>query len=299
MSVYCTIPNSVTSIGNSAFYNCSGLTSVTIGNGVTSIGQYAFSNCLGLTSVTIGDSVTSIGDRAFAFCTSLSFITSNPITPPTLGANVFYDVPESSTVYVPCESVPVYKTNRDWMVFSNFYGIVPLQTPTLTVTQQNNTLQIDCQSTAAIAYELYRNNRLLATLRTTTYIDGDLKDGENYCYQAKAVENCESLLSDTVCKVFNRDSVGIEELHLRSYKLQVYPNPTNGQLTITLSACRFGTKNYELREDAVIEVYNVVGQKLLSIESLKSTETTIDVQHLASGMYFLKVGNKTARIVKE
>ena len=52
---------SVTSIGNSAFSGCSGLTSVTIGNSVTSIGASAFNGCSGLTSVTIPNSVTSIG----------------------------------------------------------------------------------------------------------------------------------------------------------------------------------------------------------------------------------------------
>ena len=65
-----TIPNSATSIGNYAFYNCSGLTSVTIPNSVTSIGNYAFYNCIGLTSVTICNSVTSIGHDAFRDCSN-------------------------------------------------------------------------------------------------------------------------------------------------------------------------------------------------------------------------------------
>ena len=69
------IPSSLMSVtvtgGNilyGAFYNCSGLTSVTIGNSVTSIGSYAFSWCTGLTSVVIPDSVTSIGEKAFVCC---------------------------------------------------------------------------------------------------------------------------------------------------------------------------------------------------------------------------------------
>ena len=66
---------SVTSIGDNAFWGCSGLTSVTIGNSVTSIGDYAFSSCSGLTSVTIGNSVTSIGDYAFFGCTGLHSLT--------------------------------------------------------------------------------------------------------------------------------------------------------------------------------------------------------------------------------
>ncbi|MGM9599566.1 MAG: leucine-rich repeat protein, partial [Faecousia sp.] len=70
-----TIGNGVTSIGNSAFYKCTGLTSITIPDSVTSIGTWAFAYCTGLTSITIPDSVTSIGNGAFAYCTGLTSIT--------------------------------------------------------------------------------------------------------------------------------------------------------------------------------------------------------------------------------
>ena len=59
-----TIPASVTTFGESAFWNCTSLTSITIPEGVTSIGN-AFENCLSLTSITIPASVTSIGQYAF------------------------------------------------------------------------------------------------------------------------------------------------------------------------------------------------------------------------------------------
>ena len=65
------IPNSVTSIGDSAFSGCTSLTSVTIPNSVTSIGYWAFNGCTNLTSVTIPDSVTFIDNFAFNGCTSL------------------------------------------------------------------------------------------------------------------------------------------------------------------------------------------------------------------------------------
>ena len=70
-----TIGNGVKSIGNYAFRGCSGLTSVTIPDSVTGIGNYAFYKCTGLTSVTIGNSVTSIGENAFAYCRRLTSVT--------------------------------------------------------------------------------------------------------------------------------------------------------------------------------------------------------------------------------
>ena len=65
---------SVTSIGRSAFYGCTGLTSITIPSSVTSIGSNAFSGCTGLTSITIPSSVTSIGGYAFYNCTGLTSV---------------------------------------------------------------------------------------------------------------------------------------------------------------------------------------------------------------------------------
>ncbi len=70
-----TIPDSVTSIGDYAFSGCTGLTSVTIPDSVTSIERCAFFGCTGLTSVTISDGVTSIGYSTFSDCTCLTSVT--------------------------------------------------------------------------------------------------------------------------------------------------------------------------------------------------------------------------------
>ncbi len=71
----------VTSIGNSAFGYCTGLTSISIPNSVSIIGTFAFSHCTGLTSIIIPENMTSIGNYAFYYCTGLtSIIIPNSVT---------------------------------------------------------------------------------------------------------------------------------------------------------------------------------------------------------------------------
>ena len=90
----------VTSIGNSAFSSCSGLTSVTIPDGVTSIGNSAFSYCSGLTSVTIPDSVTSIGNGAFSWCSDLTSVTI-PDSVTTIGEYAFFYCTDLTSITIP------------------------------------------------------------------------------------------------------------------------------------------------------------------------------------------------------
>ena len=66
------IPNSVTCIGRAAFYNCTGLTSIFIPNAMTSIGRNAFQDCTGLTSIALPNSITSIDTSVFRGCTRLT-----------------------------------------------------------------------------------------------------------------------------------------------------------------------------------------------------------------------------------
>ena len=94
------IDGSVTSIGESAFRGCNGLTSITIPDSVTSIGGGAFSGCSGLTSVTIPDSVKSVGAEAFRNCDSLTSITI-PDSVTSIGSFTFQ---ECSRLTIYCEA---------------------------------------------------------------------------------------------------------------------------------------------------------------------------------------------------
>ena len=94
------IPNSVTSIGDCAFYNCSGLTSVTIPNSVTFIGKYAFEDCSGLTK-----------------------LVSLAVEPPTCDNGTFKEVDKTTCqLIVPQESINKYKTADQWKEFLNILG---------------------------------------------------------------------------------------------------------------------------------------------------------------------------------
>ena len=121
-----TIPNSVTSIGEDAFTG-SGLTSVTIPNSVTSIGSIAFRYCSSLTSVTIPNSVTSIGEAAFLGCTSLTSVTI-PESVTSIGEAAFYGC--SGLTSITCEaSTPPNCSNGNNPIFLNVNKSIPVYVP--------------------------------------------------------------------------------------------------------------------------------------------------------------------------
>ena len=156
------IPNSVTSIGNKAFYLCSGLTSVTIGNSVTSIGYNAFYGCSGLTSVTIGSGVTSMGGSAFegADISTVISLIENPFTitgktsdSRTFSKNTF----NNATLYVPKGTIDKYKATDGWKDFLFIEeGAGGGDTPTTqkcekpTISYENGKLTFNCDTEGAI-----------------------------------------------------------------------------------------------------------------------------------------------------
>ena len=98
-----TIPNTVTTIGDHAFHNCSELTSVTIPNSVREIGAYAFYYCRGLTSVTIPNSVAKIGLNAFNNCRGLTSL-SIPSSVTEIDLNAFSNCTGLSSIIVDSEN---------------------------------------------------------------------------------------------------------------------------------------------------------------------------------------------------
>ena len=124
---------SVTSIGESAFQFCSGLTSVVIGNSVTSIGSSAFSGCSGLTSIVIPNSVTSIGNYAFSGCSGLTSIVvaeGNAKYDSRENCNAIIEK-ETNTLVVGCKNtiIPNSVTSIGGSAFSGCSGLTSIEIP--------------------------------------------------------------------------------------------------------------------------------------------------------------------------
>ena len=117
------IPTSVTSIGNSAFLDCTGLTSINIPTSVTSIGDSAFNHCTGLTSINIPSSVTSIGHGVFSYCTGLTSI-NIPSSVTSIDGFAF-----DSCTGLTSINIPSSVTSIERYAFSDCTGLTSINIP--------------------------------------------------------------------------------------------------------------------------------------------------------------------------
>ena len=113
------IPNSVKYINDGAFTHCSGLESLSIGDSVTHISQFAFSYCSNLRSITLGESMQYIGHNAFMNDQNLKEINIKAKIPPTILRLTFNNVPDSVSIYVPCNSKILYEADTLWNKFTH------------------------------------------------------------------------------------------------------------------------------------------------------------------------------------
>ena len=120
-----TIPNSVTSIGGSAFSSCTSLTSVTIPNNVTRIESFTFNGCTALNEITLPTSIKSIDENAFAGCTKLYDIYCYAMEPPTAYESSFANY--NAFLHVPCDNQRVYLSD---VIFGNFKYIECIEAET-------------------------------------------------------------------------------------------------------------------------------------------------------------------------
>ena len=145
------IPDSVTSIGSSAFIYCSWLTSVTFGENskIESIGEHAFRDCTSLTSIIIPDSVTSIGSSAFIYCSSLTIYCEAASKPSDWNSNWNYS---NCPVVWDCKNTDVANDGNIYYVDENGIRYV-LKDGNATVARQSESLSGDIEIPSRISYK--------------------------------------------------------------------------------------------------------------------------------------------------
>ncbi len=112
-----TLSNSLQELSGYLFSGCNKLANVLIPEGVKIIEGYCFSHCSSLVEIVFPSSVTEMGSTIFNFCTNLTTVTIKATVPPTIQSTTFDDTVQ--TFYVPAESVEAYKTATNWANYAD------------------------------------------------------------------------------------------------------------------------------------------------------------------------------------
>ena len=185
------IPNSVTSIGDSAFYYCNNLTNIMIPNSVTSIGDNAFYDCDSLTSITIPNSVTSIGNNAFSHCDSLINITiPNSVT--YIGDSAFYNCDSLTSIIIPnsVTSIGVY-------AFCSCDSLTSIIIPN-SVTSIGSSTFVDCDNLTSIIISNSVTSIGSSTFANCNNLTSIIIPNSVTSIGDNAFRNCNSLTSITI-----------------------------------------------------------------------------------------------------
>ena len=267
------IEDDVTAIGDENFKWCSNLVSVRIGNSVKSIGYWAFANCTSLDSITIPNSVVTIKYGSFENCLKLALVnigdnTKNGSSLTSIEKWAFKMCNNLTSITIP--------SSVEYIGGEAFFGCCKLE---VIFCYPDKPPQIEDDT-----FEGCGKSKSIYDVPVLIYCDY-ITDYQTADYWEKFTD----------WRGFDNIPCVVSITELESNKISVYPNPVNDELTIT---------NYAGEE---VEIYDLMGRRVAAAAvethgsaSLQSTPTTtINVEFLPSGIYFIKIGEKTAKFVKE
>ena len=269
------IPDNVTRIGNEAFYYCSSLTGeLVIHENITSIGEYAFEHCSGLTgSLVIPNTVVELGESAFAYCTGFDgeLIISESLT--SIGGWTF----EECRGFTGSLVIPNTITTIGSSAFEGCRGFDGSLTLSKGLTSIGSFAFASCEgfSEAITCAEMppalgnypfggFGSNKLIVPC-------GCVSVYENSDWHEQFTN-----ITD--------DCTAVAETESQSVK--VYPNPTQGRLTI------------EAENIHQVSIYNLIGEKLLE-DVINGGVVEVDLVGFSKGLYLIRVATEKGILTKK
>ena len=305
---YNSITYSVTDVSDSAFYNCTGLTSVIFPSSLVSMQDNAFDSCTGLTgTLTLPDSLTTLFDRVFQNCTGLTSI-DFPASPMTLISNFAFfgctgltsiDFPVSTTIgqaiFQSCTGLtsinfPASTTSINYVTFSGCTGLTGTLTFPSSLTTIRNGAFSNCPGLTGIelpasvttiedeAFSYCTGLTSIKAMMTTppTITSAVFTDVDKNTTSLMVPNGSVSAYGAAIgWQDFNNiTTLSVQDIALTK-GLTLYPNPVQNTLFLEVAFA------VDIKE---IIVYNMLGKQVLS-----GTSTQIDVSGLSEGMFVLKL----------
>lgn len=278
-----TIPDTVTSVGYSAFNECEALQTVNLGKGVKTISDYAFEECISLKSITIPDNVTAIGDCAFSNCTKLSSVSiGKGIT--SIPGRCFEDCTSLSSITIPDNIETI-----GYQAFSDCTGL-----KTLKIGKGVNYIEDGafyyCNSLTSVTIpgnvETVSSSSFkgCSSLKTLTLSDGIKNIGSN------AFEECVLLTKITIPKSVQR--IGYKAFRGCKYLTAINVDKNNkcfksvngvlfDKYGETLVACPGAKQGKYTVPKGVIRIYNHAFYNCQDITAVTLPSSVIEIDHNA------------------
>ena len=330
------IPNGVTTIENNAFYDCSSLSSVTIGNSVTNIGNYAFASCSSLASITIHAIIPPACYDPYG--EGSNFFNDVPVDAlvyiPCQSYNIYSNDLEWSyfTNFIALPDTTFYTALKCYNVpYTDDNFTVPIDSAGIYCVTFNN---INCDSVVCLMLTEYPflSNYSESICQGNTYTDANftnLTQAGTYYDTLQTVNGCDSIielnlivhatpaLTQISDSIYIGDSYNFHGNLLTTagtyYDTLQNVNDCDSIVELTLTVTGVGIvsiTNSELQITSY-EIYNMVGQLLLSLSSLRGTQCRSNSEiidcfanarndvTLPSGIYVLKLQTNKGIITKK
>jgi len=319
-----TIPNTINSVGNFAFENCTSLTSFNSGIRASSIGNSAFSGCSSLNSITFSTRVETIGSGAFENCTSLTSITIPPMIT-SIKNNTFYGCSALNSIVFD-ESVTSIENNA----FAGCSALTSITLPKWLKTVGTGAFEstgltsvVLPDGLTSIGFGAFGGCRDLASVTIPFSVTSIGNYAFNFCTNLNSIScsivtplvinaNVFSFVNQAACKLIvptnsvnlykaanvwkdfspitDNSNLKVDDFSLQN-KIQLYPNPAKNEVFLQLQSLK----------NAQLQVVNVNGGVVIS-QQLNNTTNTINTTNLPNGIYLFRVstdeGITTTKILK-